>query len=73
VPFDSWAAFLDFKRDDFAAVPEFMLRMAPTVALLTDGLSLTMTIYLALRRAYGDAVSEVRPRRARARVPARRH
>lgn len=56
---ESWTDYLDLKRSDFE-VPEYMLKMANACALLTDGLSLSMTIYLSLRRAFGDtAVSQM--------------
>ncbi len=52
LPFSDWGSYLGAKLGDFG-LPEELLALAPATALLTDGLSLPLTIFHALIMTLG--------------------
>jgi hypothetical protein len=53
---DSWAGYLALKRgDEHFNLPSELLKMPPVLAMLTDSLSVPMTIVYALQKHYGNA------------------
>lgn len=51
----SWSEYLIRKRGEFD-IPAEMLCMPPALAMLTDGLSISMTILSAMHEFYGSDV-----------------